>query len=427
MRKREKLIAIALALLASVALAAFAYDITDDERAKEQARIEKLAAELLPKVAEATGFEPDGPVKIVVTTKDEVREFLIKLLEEEYPGDELERMSRCYAVLGLLPAGFDLRAGLVDLYQEQAGAFYDPRTKAFYSIIDLPKEMKIPAVEKVIVAHELTHALQDRVVDLLTLQRAGDEDTDRGYAVTATMEGMASVSMMVAGYGMALNSLPKLGGMMRMSMAAAGSNPLMKTFAASPKYLQETLISPYAEGADFVQAFLKAHPDEKLAALLAKLPESSEQILHYEKYAEGDSPTSIDISGVDCMLPGGWKPYYENTLGEFDVRILCEINKMTKEEAAGIAAGWDGIRFKAFIDDQGELLLLGASVWDSEADANEFAAGLSKLLSGFHDPELTAVECSGNRVQFIIGEPEGAVRRSLLDALATAPVAEEAR
>ena len=66
-------------------------------------------------------------------------------------------------------------------------------------------------------------------------------------------------------------------------------------------------------------------------------------------------------------------------------------------------------------------------MWDSEADANEFAAGLSELLSGFHDSGQTAVECRGNRVQFIIGKLEGAARRTLLDAMAAAPIAEEAQ
>jgi hypothetical protein len=403
-------------------LMAAAPDITEQERAAEHARIEKLAAEILPEVAETAGFELGEPVKIVIITRAEVRDFLVKLLDETYPGDELERQSRTYAAFGLLPKDYDLRQGLLDLLHEQAGAFYDPRTKAFNSIIDLPEELKIPMVERVLVAHELTHALQDRVFDLQKMMEESSVDVDRGYAQSSVMEGMASVTMFVAGQGMQLKSLPDLGGLMRMSMGAAGSNPIMKVFAASPKYLQETLISPYAEGASFMQAFLKANPDEKMSAILARMPESGEQILHYDKYAEGDEPTVIDLSAVGAALPASWTPYYDNTLGEFDIRVLCQLNEQTTKEAKEIAAGWDGIHFVSFTDGEDDLLVLGTSIWDSEDDAAEFAAGLETVLSAVHDESDFTVQFVGERVNFVIGRLSHESLQAALEALTMAPV-----
>ena len=143
MKKQSRYIAAAAVLILIGAVLAPAQEVSEEERAAELERVEQMAAEILPKVAEVTGMEQGDPVKIVVTTRAEVREFLVKLLEEEYPGDELERQGRCYAALGFLPSDYDIRQGLIDLYHEQAGAFYDPRTKAYYSIIDLPAEMKI--------------------------------------------------------------------------------------------------------------------------------------------------------------------------------------------------------------------------------------------------------------------------------------------
>ncbi|HUX08355.1 MAG TPA: hypothetical protein VMX35_13700 [Acidobacteriota bacterium] len=409
----------ACAVLLAILLAA-APDITEDERAAELERVNKMAEEILPKVMEVTGIEKSEPVKIVITTRAEVRDFVVKLMEEEYPGDELERQSRVFAALGLLPEGFDLRKGLIDLLHEQAGAFYDPRTKAYYSIIDLPKELKIPIIERVLVAHELTHALQDRVVDLLALQQQAKDNTDLGYANTSVMEGMASVTMFVAGQGMQLKSLPDIGGLMRMSMGSAASNPMMQVFAASPQYLQETLISPYAEGASFMQAYIKANPEAKPITIFERMPESSEQILHYAKFAEGDSPTAIDLSSIDPALPEKWRPFYGNVLGEFDIKVLCQLHDSTKETAEETAAGWDGIHFRAFVDSADKLIILGASVWDSETDAAEFAEALEQVLIQIHGESNVAVAQSADRVEFIVGEVTAETRTAALKALAAA-------
>ncbi len=411
---------VVVALLAT--LLAAATDITKDERAAELERVNKMAEEILPKVVEVTGINFGEPVKIVITTRAEVRDFVVKLMEEEYPGDELERQSRVFAALGLLPEGFDLRTGLIDLLHEQAGAFYDPRTKAYYSIIDLPEELKIPIIERVLVAHELTHALQDRVVDLLALQEEAKGNTDLGYARTSVMEGMASVTMFVAGQGMQLKSLPDIGGMMRMSMGSAAGNPMMKVFAASPQYLQETLISPYAEGASFIQAYIKANPEAKPSAIFDNMPESSEQILHYAKYAEGDRPTAIDLSGIDAALPLNWEPFHSNVLGEFDIKVLCQLHEPTKENADVTAAGWDGIHFRAFIDQEDNLVILGASVWDSEADASEFAESLAEVLIPIHGENNVAVMQHADRVEFLVGAISSEIREAALEALAAAPV-----
>ncbi len=424
MLRRERLLA-AAALAALAVLGAAVEEYTDEELAAERERVQALAEELVPRVEEATGMRSTGPVRIEVTTRAQVREYLVQLLEEEYPCGELERQGRCLAVFGLLPADYDIRAGLVDLLQEQAGAFYDPRTRAFYSIIDLPEAFRLPLMERLIVAHELTHALQDQAIDLLEMQRADKENTDVAYAHMAVMEGMATVAMFVAAQGTAVESLPNLGGMLRMSVVAAESNPMMQVFATSPRYMQESLISPYADGSVFVQAFLAAEAGGACSDLLGRLPSSSEQILHFDRYVEGDEPTDIDLSGLGTALPPGWTPYFDNVLGELEVKVLCELHEPTSEAAPEIAAGWDGITYSAFADGE-SLLMLGCSVWDSEADAAEFADGLLLVLGELHGPDIVQIERRGERVSFVIGELQADAARLALERLAEAPARETA-
>jgi hypothetical protein len=419
-RKRAKLAVLAAAVLIIFGLALSV--AAQEDREAELARVTAMAEEMLPQVAEIIGLEAGDMVTIGITNKTEVREFLVKLLEEEFPGDEMERMSRCLKAFGLLPEDYDLRQGFTDILHEQAGAFYDPRTKTYWSIIDLPAEFKIPMMEKTIVAHELAHALQDRAIDLLSMEKADRDDSDAGFAHASVMEGMASVAMLCAIQGMQQDKLPDLGKMMRMSMSMMKSNPLMQVFSAAPRYMQESLIGPYADGASFVQAFLKENPGSKSGELLGALPESSEQILHYEKYKSDDKPTAIEFSGLAAALPEGWTPFYSNTLGEFDIKIMFELAGLEKE-APELAAGWDGIRYASFTN-EGELLIAGTSVWDSEADALEFAGGLRKVLDTQHGEERVAVRRSGNRVSFLLGIVDEETKGGLLKALENAPARE---
>ena len=425
MTSRKRYLAVAVIAFALLVLPAVAQDTSQEDRDAELAKTKQMADELLPKVAEVVGLEMGDPVTIKVTTRAEVRDFLLKLLEEEYPGDELERQGRCLATLGLLPPDYDLRTGLIDILHEQAGAFYDPRTKAFYSIVDLPQELKVPLVERLIVAHELTHALQDREVDLLKLQKNDRDNSDLNYAHTSVMEGMASVAMFVAAQGMPADRLPDLGAIMRMSMGAAANNPMMKIFTSSPKYLQESLVSPYAEGASFVQAYLKANPETKPSRLLSELPVSSEQILNFEKFVSADLPTIIDITEACALLPPEWSPFYGDYLGEFDIKVLCELHEPTREEAREIAEGWDGIRYNSFVNGD-DLLLVGASVWDSEKDAEEFASGFKQALSEVHKQEDIVVERCGVRVNFVVGKLGSDLKGRVMQALAASPTREMA-
>lgn len=420
---KRKLLSVCVAAAAGLLLAAHSVSAQEDKDA-ELKRVSAIADELLPKVAEATGLEAGEAVKIDITNKTELREFLFDLLEEEFPGDELENMTRCFVAFGLLPADYDARQGLVDLLQEQAGAFYDPRTKTFWSIIDLPDEYKIPMMEKMMIAHELTHALQDRKIDIRSMQKKDKANNDAAYAHSAVMEGMASVVMIAAVQGLPQDKLPDMGRMIRMSLQMAKSNPLMKTFVESPRYMQEMLMSPYAEGSSFYQTYLKENPDKKGAELLGKLPESSEQILHYKKYRDNDIPSSVDLSGLEKELSDDWKQLYSNVLGEFDVKIMFKLNGDTADSAGEIAAGWDGVRFSAFAKG-GDLLIAGSSIWDSENDAVEFADGFQEAMEGLHGKNGIVVERLGTRVSFLIGSTGEDVKGRLMKSLMSAPAVEQ--
>jgi hypothetical protein len=180
------------------------------------------------------------------------------------------------------------------------------------------------------------------------------------------------------------------------------------------------LISPYAEGGAFAEAWLEASTGTKIGAMLDRMPMTSEQVLHFDKYAKPDKPALINMSRVSSGLPPGWTFYTGNTLGEFDLRVLFSLYDETRRLGDDAAAGWDGLRFEAYTDSLDRLLLVGASAWDSEADAVEFSDALRKVLTAARDAEDFAAAEEGATVRFVVGAPTSEILQHALQALAEA-------
>lgn len=379
----------------------------------------RLCRQTLPDVAEMVGLPVGDTVRIEMMSRAELADFMLRMVDIEYPEDELVKRSRCFWEIGLVPEGYDLEQGFVDLLAEQAGAAYDPHTKSLRGLTDLPSFLMNAQTQKLIASHELCHALQDRVIDIAAQARACLADLDREYALRATIEGMATVVMLAYSQGLSTDQVPEARAVMRAGFAQNRNNPGMKSLASSPEYLRESLFSPYADGAAFAQAWLRANPDSRLGAMLERMPMTSEQVLHFERYLEGDGPTPVDLSAIEAELPDGWSPFHANTLGEFDLRLLFENFEETRAVAADAAAGWDGLWYKAYTDPGGDLLLAACSVWDTESDAREFGDQLAKVLAR-HRPNRSGLVCEGRTVGFVVGPTEERLRNDILAALTRA-------
>lgn len=408
-------LACVIALVASSGASAGAKEVSarlaDFEDVKDQA---------VPAVCEMTGLSSRGLLKVDMITRAEVADFVRKTTALEYPDGELDKRSKCLAQIGLLPRDYDLAQGMIGLVAEQAGAIYDPHSKTLLGISDLPAHLQAVQTQKMIVSHEVCHALQDRVIDIVARSRETLDDIDGEYAVRATIEGMATVVMLAYCQDLPIERVPDTRSTMRVGFSGNLKNPGMKALAASPVYLQESLISPYAEGGALAQAWLKANPGTKIGAMLARMPTTSEQVLHFDKYVELDQPTPIEMSGVSSRLPPGWRFYTANTLGEFDLRILFGLYEETRSAAEKAAAGWDGLRFQAYTDSLDRLLLVAVSAWDSEADADEFTAALRGVLAATGAADDAAVAQRGRTVRFVVGAATTELKEHVLQALETA-------
>jgi hypothetical protein len=218
-----------------------------------QDRVQTLAVELAPGVEKAVGLEFKYPPNVTVRTREQVFEYLTKKIETELPPEELERVSLAYRLFGLIHDTLDLEKLFLDLYTEQIVGFYDPLTDSLY-VVAGADELEV----RLIVAHELVHALQAQYVPLDSILSTRG-DNDRQVAAQAVMEGQGILASLIALMpGQDFNALPDFWQQYRMSVREQQER--MPIFNTAPLILRETLIFPYLGGADFVRWFQSEYP-----------------------------------------------------------------------------------------------------------------------------------------------------------------------
>jgi hypothetical protein len=326
-------------------------------------------------------------VKRDVTKREQLKAMLLKEFEEDQTPEEFYANEMAMKAFGLVPRSLNLKSLLVQVYSEEIAAFYDPKTKTMHLIEEPePKTKAKPTLlerlfgktggfdkdeNKTVIAHELTHALADQHYDLDKLQKDAKHDDDRSLALSALIEGEATLAMMGAGMddwdGSKIVKMPS-GDLDRglslispfISMLGGG-----KTLRTAPPIISESMIFPYFRGMVFCAALANEGGWKAVDEAYKNPPVSTEQIIHPEKFrTKLDLPTIIDLGE---LKPGAkWKELGRNVLGELQTSV------MLGRAGPKAAAGWDGDRYAVFQGPAEQLGLLWFSTWDSEDDAREF-------------------------------------------------------
>ena len=346
----------------------------------------EAAEQILLDLADRSGLTLRGPVRLERRTRAELEEYLEFKLEQELSEDRAELLSESYRLLGLLPHDLDLRAALKELYLEQVAGFYDPDSTTLFVLADQPESLLEP-----LLVHELVHAIQDQSIDLDAITDR-DLGNDRQAAAQAAIEGHATLVMFEfllerqQGEAMDLTTIANFTDRIRPALEAARTqSPAM---ASAPLVLQESLLFPYLGGATFVEELWKSEGGRP-PPFGALLPQSTEQVLHPERFLDGerDAPEDIEVSaGV------GWRILYEDTLGELEIGILFETLGGDRAEAVG----WDGDRYVLLASDADERSLAWFTVWDSDTSRNRFVEVLSSHLPSYPSrTELSVLDVQG--------------------------------
>jgi hypothetical protein len=334
------------------------------------------AARLFRELAALRGrAAPGPPPTIVVTGREDRRRFVQGELARKYTPARIEAERRALIAWGLAPAGFDLPGFLADLLAEQVAAYYDPVAKRMILANWLTPELRRDAL-----AHELVHALQDRLVDLDRFLATPAGHNDESLARQALVEGEAvalSYDRKLRQEGRDLAVLPDVLDL-QAAIRVSASGPVV---ARAPRYLREVLTFPYAAGVGFLHAFRQRRPWRELDDVYRDPPRSSAQILRPERYFDRrEDPVRIDLPDLAPLLPPGATRLTADDLGQFGLRAV--LRQFLGDAAT--ADGWRGDRYALWSVGSPPPLLVAITAWDGVAHAATFARAYAAVLAVKH-------------------------------------------
>lgn len=326
-------------------------------------------------------------VPVLVENRERITEYVSTQIEEE----ELERARVVYTALGLLPENLDVRALLLRLMGEQVVGYYDADEKHLVVRDDIMRgfaqlnddESGALAEARIVLLHELVHALQDQHLQLSEHIHA-ERDTDASNAFHALVEGDATLAMI--GYALEREQVPlqRLTGnpaQVRSFSDVVRRSPLAGSeLEQAPAIVRVPLLSSYVDGLAFCASLHGRGSFDAVDRAHSDPPTSTEQVLHPERFAQLDVPTAVRLPPLPELDSAGYQVVREDTLGELEMGVYFA-QAGTQNEAKRAAEGWDGDRIRVYSRAGYPTAVVWLSVWDSVLDAEQAQAAAERVLS----------------------------------------------
>jgi len=332
--------------------------------AQEDAALARLVDSLRVPVERATGLSFRTPPRSALRSRDQVRSYLLAKLDEELPPGRMRGLETAYRLFGMLPDTLRLRDLLLNLYAEQVAGYYDPDSAMLFGVAGADR-----AQLRLVLAHEMVHALQGQYLPLDSILKS-TVNNDRLTAAQSVLEGQATlVSIEVLTPGQGVTATPQFWELYRDQVRAQQS--AMPVFARAPLVVREALIFPYLEGAEFMHWWADHGPRDTLP-YGPRMPVSTEQILHPDRYARGDAPVTLAFAADSGVL-------YEDVLGESEIRVLLAVLAGSDDVQTVVPIGWGGDRFRVY-DAPGGPALVWYVAWDDQRSADRFLQSAGPAL-----------------------------------------------
>lgn len=377
--------------------------------------------EILGFVSQDTGLPIEHQVKRHLITRQEVEKYVDKRMKDDKDEKRLEQSRLVLQKFGLLPPGYDLHAEFVRLMGEQVAAYYDPKTKS----VNLLDWVQLDA-QKPILAHELTHALQDQKVGVDKWELAGAKDDStplpdqQEYSVEEAQaarqcvtegQGMAVMfDYMLAPLGKNLLTAPEIITAMQAGMADSKDSPV---FAQAPMFLKESLLMPYTFGLDFVKTVMANKGKEAaFAGILENPPVDTRQIMQPETYLLHQVVAPPTIPDMDKLVVPDYERFDFGSMGEFDVYLLAK--QYGANDAPNYYRHWRGGYYfaaRAKTAPKNQIAMLYWSRWDSPEAAHDFAKLYADYLPKRYKKAAlqapSAADAKGPRNLYVFDTDEG--------------------
>jgi hypothetical protein len=330
-------------------------------------------------------------VKRKLTTREAVEKYLVDKMNEDKDAKRMQRSEIVLKKFGLLDRDFQLRPFLLQLLKEQIEAYYDSKTKTV-NLLD----WATPDTQKPVLAHELTHALQDQHVDLDKWENGTSDELSRNMkddnehirtdesdtAREAVLEGQAMAVYLdyaLAPSGKSLLTAPDIVD----NLADSSDTSDSPVLARAPLVLKESLLFPYQDGLKFEQMVLKDQGKAgAFAGVLDRPPDSSYEIINPRAYMRKNKVPVLQMPDVHSLLDPNYDPYDIGVMGQLDVRMLSELFG-GPEMSSALTPAWDGgiyyavqskkAKTEAEKNSTGSVALFYLSQWKTPQAAQAFA------------------------------------------------------
>jgi hypothetical protein len=350
-----------------------------------------LVDQLLLFSSDETGLPVKAPVKRQLTTRADVERYLKEKLDDDQDSKRMQEDEIVLKKFGLLDRDFALKPFMLALLKEQIEAYYDSKTKTV-NLLDWVDADE----QKPVLAHELTHALQDQHANLekwddqtpdeVSTDAAGDQDhlarDEMDTARDAVAEGQATAVMidyMLKPSGKSLVKNPEIVDFWKDQMSGSDS-PVM---SRAPLLLSESMLFPYKEGVSFEQdVWMDEGRTPAFAGALDRPPTSSWEIINPRVYEKHEIPAIPLLPNIHPLVDSLYRPYDIGQVGQLDLHIIAELFG-GDQAARDLTSAWNGGIYwagqlrsattPAAQDSTKSLAIFYLSVWKNRESAQDFA------------------------------------------------------
>ncbi|MGA2963389.1 MAG: hypothetical protein ABSD96_17055 [Candidatus Korobacteraceae bacterium] len=401
-------------------------DIARAVRAKQRTEVRVTAEDakefftsldqILDFASKDTGFPKRSAVKHQLIGRDRIDAYTSQELSKQVEEDRLGRSELVLKKLGLLPPDFALKTFLLKAVGQQMAGYYDLRDKTMYLLNWVPLELQRP-----VMAHELTHALQDQNYDLSRIRQSeasasakaksvsmsvsGTDEDEHGIAQRAVLEGQAMVvfiDYLLQPRNITLANSPDAQDIVSNNL---DGYDLSINLHDAPRVLKESTMFPYNEGLAFeVELLRRGGKSKAFAGPFARVPSNTHQILHPDAYLAKTATPGVKIPDLRPILAGGFELLDSGMIGELDARIMArEFGR--ENDLFTVAANWNGGGYVAVkrigIPDQkltsSDVSLLYVSRWKTPKAAKRFAeiykTALMRRVTVSHEQTSDNTDC----------------------------------
>jgi hypothetical protein len=351
------------------------------------------------------GLNFTAPVPLVLKTRDQALEMMRKEIARDHTENEMRIGGLTGAMTGVYPAGMDLKSETMKLLRSQIAGFYDPHEKQMVLVegaIDASLWSSAAnlithrdLVGEMLLAHELTHALQDQHFGIEQMIDHVKDNDDRDLALKAVAEGDATL----AGYGYVVGNLDDAS----IDAIVGRMDDLPRTFAAQsadvPMGLSAPMIFQYADGVRFVAEAYRHGGWTAVDAIYADPPRATLQVMYPELYFEHRAQlVDIDLNGYQRALKD-WGKVDDDTYGAMLIKLIIQRNLEQNSPGAAnaelatavpetaLAERWSGDRMIVLQKNQALTVLWIVAFQDDESAAR-FGKIYASILDKISAPEM---------------------------------------